>query len=121
MPKQKEYIVSLISAGELVDTLHFGLYAKDWWLARPTKDDTENTPFYPIRPGMKTLTTINKRDFIITVVQGNAEDTTDPDYNELLPGYICQSEGLRSNVCKSSSQAITSVYQKAFPTKTKFA
>ena len=59
MPKQKEYVVSLISTGELVDTLHFGPYAKDWWLARPTKDNTENTPFYPIRPGMKTLTTIN--------------------------------------------------------------
>src|SRR5438128_1942101 len=120
MPLQKEYKVSLIFAGELVDTLHFGSYARDWWLVRLTNDsNTLNTLFYSICLGMKTLTTINNCDFIITVVQGNTKDITDPDYNELQPGYICQSEGLRSDICKSSSQAITSVYQKAFSTKTK--
>src|SRR5436190_15927218 len=121
MPKQKEYSVTLISAGELVDILHYGPYAREWWLARPTSDNMANTPFSPIRLGMKTLTTINNRDFIITVVQGNTEDITDPDYNEFQPGYICQSEGLRSDVCKSSSKAITSIYQEAFSTKTKHA
>jgi hypothetical protein len=121
MQKQKEYSVSLISAGKLIESLHYGPYAREWWLARPTNDNTANIPFYPIRLGMKTLTTINKRDFIITVVQGNTEDTTDPNYNEFQPGYICRSEGLCSNVCNSSSQAITSVYQKVFSNKTKHA
>lgn len=118
MSKQKEYSVSLISPGELIDNLHYGPYSREWWLARPTSD---NTTFCPIRLGMKTLTTIKKRDFIITVVQGNTQDITDPNYNEFQPGYICQSEGLRSNVCESSSKAITSVYQKAFSNKTKHA
>ncbi|CAG8798980.1 13934_t:CDS:2, partial [Gigaspora rosea] len=36
------------------------------------------------------------------------------------PEFLYQSEYLRSNVCKSSSEAITSVYQLAFSTKTKF-
>ncbi|CAG8694238.1 11259_t:CDS:1, partial [Dentiscutata heterogama] len=57
---------------------------------------------------MKTITTVNQRDFIITVVQNNFE-----------PGYICQSEALRSNICQSSSEAVTSIYQQAFSTKTR--
>ncbi|GBB96388.1 hypothetical protein RclHR1_02740019 [Rhizophagus clarus] len=121
MPKQKEYSVSLISAGKLIESLHYGPYAREWWLARPTNNNMVNIPFYPICFGMKTLTTINKRDFIITVVQGNTENTTDPNYNEFQPGYICQSKGLCSNVCNSSSLAITSIYQKAFSNKTKHA
>ncbi|RIA91555.1 hypothetical protein C1645_821868 [Glomus cerebriforme] len=58
-------------------------------------------------------------DFSRLVVQGNTQDIKDPNYNEFQPGYICQSEGLRSNVCESSSKTITSVYQKAFSNKTK--
>ena len=57
---------------------------------------------------MKTITTVNQRDFIITVVQNNFE-----------PGYICQSEALQSSICRSSSEAITSIYQQAFSTKTR--
>uniref|UniRef100_U9SYE2 Uncharacterized protein n=1 Tax=Rhizophagus irregularis (strain DAOM 181602 / DAOM 197198 / MUCL 43194) TaxID=747089 RepID=U9SYE2_RHIID len=30
MSKQKEYSVSLISAGELIDNLHYGPYAREW-------------------------------------------------------------------------------------------
>ncbi|RGB21761.1 hypothetical protein C1646_777303 [Rhizophagus diaphanus] len=95
MPKQKEYSVSLISAGELINNLHYGPYSRKWWLARPTSN---NTTFCPIRL-----------------------DIEDSIYNEFQPGYICQSEGLRSNVCENSSKAITSVYQKAFSNKTKHA
>ncbi|RIA83431.1 hypothetical protein C1645_833864 [Glomus cerebriforme] len=87
---------------ELIDNLHYGPYSREWWLARLTSD---NTTFCPIR----------------LVVQGNTQDIKDPNYNEFQPGYICQSEGLHSNVCESSSKAITSVYQKAFSNKTKHA
>ncbi|CAG8734193.1 14178_t:CDS:1, partial [Dentiscutata heterogama] len=57
---------------------------------------------------MKTITTVNQRDFIITVVQNNFE-----------PRYICQSEALQSNICQSSSEVFTSIYQQAFSTKTR--
>ncbi|CAG8506687.1 20584_t:CDS:2, partial [Gigaspora rosea] len=104
MPKYK---VTLISQGEIIQNLHFGPNAKDWWISRPTNNDV--TYLYPVRPGMKTLTTINQHNFIITVVQEGFE-----------PGYLCQFEALRSDICKSSSEAITSIYQQAFSTKTKF-
>ncbi|CAG8663726.1 34041_t:CDS:2 [Gigaspora margarita] len=46
---------------------------------------------------MKTITTIRDRDFMITIIQDNFE-----------PGFLCHSEDLRSKLCKSSSEAITS-------------
>ncbi|RIB07083.1 hypothetical protein C2G38_2215480 [Gigaspora rosea] len=39
--------------------------------------------------------------------------------NNFEPGYIYQSEALRSNICQSSSEAVTSIYQQAFSTKTR--
>ncbi|CAG8636428.1 1242_t:CDS:1, partial [Scutellospora calospora] len=80
-------------------------------LSRP--DNTSSCLFlYPIRIGMKTLTTINNKDFIVTVVQEN---------NNFKPGYICQSDGIYSDICESSTMAITSVYQRIFAVATKYA
>ncbi|CAG8754993.1 2310_t:CDS:2, partial [Dentiscutata erythropus] len=104
-----KYKVALISRGEILQDLHFGPNAKDWWISRPTNNDVTYTHLYPIRFGMKTLTTINQHVFIITVVQDGFES-----------GYLCQSEALRSNVCKSSLEAVTSTYQQAFLKKTRF-
>ncbi|CAG8801810.1 2568_t:CDS:2, partial [Cetraspora pellucida] len=39
--------------------------------------------------------------------------------NSFEPGYIYQSEALQNDICKSSSEVTTSVYQKAFFTKTR--
>ncbi|CAG8754573.1 1317_t:CDS:1, partial [Gigaspora rosea] len=103
-----KYKVTLISRGEIIQNLHFGPHTKDWWISRPTNNDATYTHLYPVRLGMKTLTTINQRDFIVTVVQNGFE-----------PGYLCQSEALQSNVCKSSSEAVTSTYQQAFSAKTR--
>ncbi len=93
MPIQKEYIVSLVFTRELVDTLHFKSYVKDQWLVRSTNNDTSNNiSFCPIHLDIKTLTIINKRDFI-----------TNPDYNEFQFKYICQFENLYNNIYKNSS------------------
>ncbi|CAG8516347.1 13125_t:CDS:2, partial [Dentiscutata heterogama] len=42
-------------------------------------------------------------------------------YSPLRPGYICEGGGQSSDIVTSSSQAITSVYQAVFGTKTKIA
>ncbi|CAG8678576.1 hypothetical protein C2G38_2032753 [Gigaspora rosea] len=101
-----KYQATLISRGEIISNLHYGPYSKDWWIPRPTDDGDDI--LYPICPGMKTITTINHRDFIATIVQNGFE-----------PGYLYLSEALQSNICKSSSEAITSIYQQAFLTKTR--
>ncbi|CAG8466859.1 7530_t:CDS:1 [Cetraspora pellucida] len=103
-----KYKVTIILQGKLIQNLHFGPYAKDWWISCPTHNGLTYTLLYPIHLGMKTITTVNQHDFIITVVQNNFE-----------PEYICQSEALQNNICQSSSKAITSIYQQAFSTKTR--
>ncbi|CAG8741866.1 22796_t:CDS:1, partial [Gigaspora margarita] len=105
MPKYK---VSLVFRGEITRNLHYGPYARAWWLALPNNNNATYVPLYPLCLGMRTITTINGRDFMITVIQDNLE-----------PGFLCQSEDLRSKLYKSSSEAITSIYQLAFSTKTK--
>ncbi|CAG8595608.1 6465_t:CDS:2 [Racocetra fulgida] len=75
MPK---YEVTLISLSKIIQELHFGPYAKDWWIPRLANDN-----------------------------------------DGFEPGYLCQSEALQSNICKHSSEAVTSAYQQAFFTKTR--
>ncbi|RIB04677.1 hypothetical protein C2G38_2283434 [Gigaspora rosea] len=103
MPK---YEVIFISQGEIIQDLHFGPYAKEWWVSYPTNNDIEHTILYPVRLGMKNIITINQYDFIIIVVQNGFE-----------PGYLYQSGSLQSNTCKSSSEAVIYIYQQAFFTK----
>ncbi|CAG8485898.1 25023_t:CDS:2 [Gigaspora rosea] len=109
MTKHKKYIVTLISPGSIIQDLHFGSFSRNWWLARPD-DNSTCISLYPIWVGMKTLTTINNKDFIITVVR-----------NEFKPGYICHSDGIYSEICENSTTAITSVYQCIFSVATKHA
>ena len=64
---------------------------------------------------MKILTTLNEQDFIITVVKGNTEHSEQP-------GYFCTCGAFStSELSNSSSNAITTVYQQIFHTKTKFS
>ncbi|RIB16675.1 hypothetical protein C2G38_2189294 [Gigaspora rosea] len=105
MPKYK---VSIVFWGEITRNLHYEPYAKAWWFACPNDNNATYIPLYSLCLRMKTITIINGRDFMITVIQDNLE-----------PGFLCQSEDLRSKPYKSSSEAITSIYQLAFFTKTK--
>ncbi|CAG8733086.1 1061_t:CDS:2 [Gigaspora margarita] len=71
-------------------------------------DNSTCISLYSIWVEIKTLTTINNKNFIITVVQ-----------NEFKPGYICHSDGIYSEICENSTIAITSVYQRIFFVATK--
>ena len=63
---------------------------------------------------MKTLVTLNKTDFIITVVKGNSVST-------FQPGYICEAKGIVSSVDNTPSGAINFLYQRLFSSKTRFS
>ncbi|CAG8606057.1 40541_t:CDS:2 [Gigaspora margarita] len=73
-----KYKATLVLRGNLVQDLHFGLYAKNWWISRSIYNNLICTFLYPIRL-----------------------------------------EALQSNIYRSSSEAITSIYQQAFSTKTR--
>jgi hypothetical protein len=111
MSKRKKYNVSLISAGIINSELHFGPFLHSWW----TINNQETEFLVPIRLHMKILTTLNEQDFIITVVKGNKEHSKQP-------GYFCTCDAFStSEPSNSSSNAITTVYQQIFHTKTKFS
>jgi len=94
MSKSKEYVTTLISAGQIVENLHFGPFCHNWWFIRPMNKTPTHTLLIPIRLGMKTHTILNNCDFIITVV----EDSECPN----SPGFLCYSEEERSGICKVS-------------------
>ncbi|RHZ88190.1 hypothetical protein Glove_26g202 [Diversispora epigaea] len=63
---------------------------------------------------MTIVTTLNEQKFILYIVQ---------DYSKNLqqPGYYYQARALFSNIKKSCSIILTSLYQNIFQTKTKFS
>ncbi|CAB5124140.1 unnamed protein product [Rhizophagus irregularis] len=91
MNKCKKYDVSLIKVGKLDEELHFGAFGRFWWKAR-------DNILYPIRLEMKTLVTLNKTHFIITVVKGTSVAA-------FQPGYICEANGITSSVYNTPSDA----------------
>ncbi|GES86464.1 hypothetical protein GLOIN_2v1767687 [Rhizophagus clarus] len=86
MPKHKDYTVTLISSGIIVDTLHYGPFCHNWWISRPSEKRESLILLHPIRLHMKTLVSLKDRDFIIEVVE------TSSNYGQ-IPGYICKCDG----------------------------
>ncbi|CAG8621922.1 20875_t:CDS:2, partial [Rhizophagus irregularis] len=100
MNKCKKYDVSLIKVGKLDEELHFGAFGRFWWKSR-------DNILYPIRLEMKTLVTLNKTHFIITVVKGTSVAA-------FQPGYICEANGITSSVYDTPSGAINFLYHILF-------
>ncbi|CAB4468410.1 unnamed protein product [Rhizophagus irregularis] len=107
MNKCKKYDVSLIKVGKLDEELHFGAFGRFWWKSR-------DNILYPIRLEMKTLVTLNKTHFIITVVKGTSVAA-------FQPGYICEANGITSSVYDTPSGAINFLYHILFSSKTRFS
>ena len=118
MPKRKSYTKSysttLLTAGKTVPEIHYGPFSYEWWIASKTNINDQIKLLVPINLGMKTLTKLNGRDFIITVLEPDIGTSPGPRYQA-----ICDSK--HSEICSSSSVAITSLYQDSFGTKTKFS
>ncbi|GES72774.1 hypothetical protein GLOIN_2v1767687 [Rhizophagus clarus] len=114
MPKHKDYAVTLISSGIIVDTLYYGPFCHNWWISRPSEKRESLILLYPIRLHMKTLVSLKDRDFIIEVVE------TSSNYGQ-IPGYICKCDGIQSELCDSLTAAVNSVYKKIFQTNAKYS
>ncbi|CAG8693904.1 9636_t:CDS:1, partial [Funneliformis caledonium] len=68
----------------------------------------------PIRVGMKTQVEINKKKFIIRVLEGNKNDINQSGYT-----YQCDSDF--SEIKDNPTNAITSLYRKIFKIQTKIS
>jgi hypothetical protein len=107
MSKRKSYSVSLMSLGHLKEHLHFGDFSQYWWETRQTEN---NSILYPIRLNMKTLVVLNETHFFITIIENHLHK----------PGYVCEANGLTSNVFDNSSAAINTHYWQLFSSQTKY-
>lgn len=115
MTKHRQVNVSLISPGELVETLIYGPYSRYWWHLLPDlNNDVNETTHFPIRVQQKSKIMLNDHEFIITIVIGNKEN------NNFLPGYFCQSGDI-VEIANDPTNAISEVYSKIFETKTRYS
>ncbi|GBB84796.1 hypothetical protein RclHR1_11370001 [Rhizophagus clarus] len=75
MKTQRQVNVSLISPGELVETIHYGPYSHYWWHLLPNfnkdNEDNKETAYFSIRVSQKSKVTLNEHEFIVTVVVEN--------------------------------------------------
>jgi hypothetical protein len=107
--KQK---VQLIATGNLVPTLHYGVFAGNWWTFINQKIPGENKQIsIPIRLNMRVQLELNKKEFIIRIVSTN---------NNTRPGYICESDST-AKIYLTASEAINETYKKIFNTGTRYS
>src|ERR1043165_2182192 len=100
MSKHKEYKVTLICLGLIVDTLYFRPSFHNWWISR-LSEKYKNLVLllHPIRLHMKTLVVLKGRDFIIEVL------VTSSNYSQ-IPEYICKCDSIQSELCESLTTAV---------------
>ncbi|CAG8604271.1 324_t:CDS:1 [Funneliformis caledonium] len=111
MSNHKDYDVSLISVGVINAELHFRSFSYNWWITCNKK--TEFVVL--IRLHMKIMTFLKGYNFVITVVKGNKE------YSE-CSGYLCDcGKFYTEEPSNSSTNAISTIYQKMFCNKTRFS
>jgi hypothetical protein len=102
MSSQK-YNLQLISAGQLIPSLHYGPFAVEWWIFNNQKT------FIPIRINMRIQLELNKTKLIIRAVN-----------NDSKPGYVCESDET-GEIYLSASEAINETYKKLFNNKTRYS
>src|SRR5215471_10337318 len=115
MSKKRHFTSKLLGLGLIFPTLHYGIYARDWW-ETISLDSTENKSSIftvPYRLYMRVSCNLNGKDFIITVLQN--------DRNEHKPGFQCTCENISSKIEFYPSTAINSCYKEVFGTKTEYS
>ena len=80
----KKQTIQLLATGSLVSTLHYGIYAVNWWTFIDKKILNEKKQIcIPLRLNIRIQLELNKTKFIVHIV--SAEDG-------IQPGYICESD-----------------------------
>jgi hypothetical protein len=114
MSKKRRFTSKLLGVGLISPTLHYGIFARDWWETVSLDSKDKNIVFtVPFRLYMRVSCNLNGKDFIITVLQNNE--------NKYKPGFQCTCENISSKIEPYPSTAITSCYKEVFGTKTEYS
>ncbi|CAG8622335.1 8620_t:CDS:2 [Funneliformis caledonium] len=76
----KSYSTTLLTAGKTVSEIHYGPFSYAWWIASERNINNQIKLLVPINLGMKTLTKLNGRNFIITVLEPDIGTSPGPRY-----------------------------------------
>ncbi|PKC53833.1 hypothetical protein RhiirA1_509026 [Rhizophagus irregularis] len=113
MSKKRHFTLKLLGIGLIFPTLHYGIFAQNWWKTVSLNSKDKNIVFtVPFRLYMHVSCNLNGKDFIITVLQNNE--------NEYKPGFQCICENISSKIEPYPSIAINLCYKDIFKTKTEY-
>ena len=104
-----KYKRQLLATGNIVETLHYGAFAANWWIF--TKKIAEEELCVPIRVNMRVKLELNKIEFVVRVIK--------EDNNDCQPGYVCESDEA-AKVYSTPSAAINETYKKLFNNLTRY-
>ena len=111
MSKGKYIPGKLVAIGSLISELHYGPFLRDWWYF---SDENSNIYPIPLRLGFQVALKLKQKYFTVKIIR-NLQ-------NPNIPGFICEGEGVNSEVLSSSSNAINTAYKQAFgQNKTKYS
>ncbi|CAG8766780.1 19742_t:CDS:1, partial [Racocetra fulgida] len=112
MSNTKKYEVRLINKGQINLNLHYGSYARDWWI-QDSKTSNNSILTLSFRLYMNVITQINGYDFFLSIVNRPS--------NPLQPGFLCSVGEKIRDIQDTPSAAINLLYQKVFGTKTAYS
>ncbi|PKK56639.1 hypothetical protein RhiirC2_799605, partial [Rhizophagus irregularis] len=103
--------------GDILEELHYGIYARYWWEPRQFDQTTEiNTQTsiksIPYRVYMSINCCLNNSDFAITVLN---------DKQTHKPVFRCLCDGKDSGIQQTASAAINNTYRQVFGNKTEYS
>ena len=110
MSKKKRYTITLLSKGDILPDLHYGMYARNWW--EPRKHSQTSVNSIPYRLFMSVNCCLNNKNFAITVL--NNKETH-------KPGFRCLCDGIDSGTQPSAFAAINYTYKQIFDNKTEYS
>src|SRR5688572_17281212 len=99
--------VQILAVGNIVETLHYGHFALNWWTFIQKKN-----LFLPWRVNCRMSVKINEKQFILRVIT--------QDNNSIEPGFISEIEP-NPQIYSNISAAINNTYKKLFRTKTRYS
>ncbi|RHZ60633.1 hypothetical protein Glove_351g19 [Diversispora epigaea] len=110
MSKRRRFDVELLELGFITAELHYGIFARDWWVKRIVNDSEFLIPF---RQHMRVKCFLNSKNFEIAIYSFSK--------NPYKPGFQCFCNNYLSPIEDSPSKALNSLYHKIFNTNTEYS